>query len=69
MQKSLIVEGMSCQHCVETITDAFNDQSGVYKVGVDLDKKEVKIEYDEEKITLKQISSRILDLGFKLIED
>ena len=68
-QKILTVEGMTCQHCVKTITDALNGQSGVYKVGVDLDKREVKIEYDEEKTTLKQISGRIVDLGFELLKD
>ena len=66
---TLTVEGMTCQHCVKTITDALNGQSGVYKVEVHLDKREVKIEYDEEKTTLKQISSRIVDLGFELLED
>ena len=68
-QETLTVEGMTCQHCVKTITDALNGQSGVYKVGVDLDKREVKIEYDEEKTTLKQISGRIVDLGFELLKD
>ena len=37
-QETLTVEGMTCQHCIKTITDALNGQSGVYKVGVDLDK-------------------------------
>ena len=68
-QETLTVEGMTCQHCVKTITDALNGQSGVYKVGVDFDKREVKIEYDEEKTTLKQISGRIVDLGFELLKD
>ena len=68
-QETLIVEGMTCQHCVKTITDALNGQSGVYKLEIHFDKKEVKIEYDEEKTTLKQISSRIVDLGFELLKD
>ena len=68
-QETLTVEGMTCQHCVKTITDTLNGQSGVYKVGVDLDTREVKIEYDEEITTLKQISSRIVDLGFELLKD
>jgi copper ion binding protein len=68
-QKTLTVEGMTCQHCVKTITDALNGLSGVYKVEVHLNKREVKIEYDEEITTLKQISSRIIDLGFELLKD
>ena len=68
-QKTLKVEGMTCQHCVKTITDELNGQSGVYKVEVQLDKREVKIEYDEEKTTLKQVSSRIVGLGFELLKE
>ena len=68
-QETLTVEGMTCQHCIKTITDALNGQSGVYKLEIHFDKKEVKIEYDEEKTTLKQISSRIVDLGFELLKD
>ena len=68
-KKTLKVEGMTCQHCVKTITDELNGQSGVYKVEVQLDKREVKIEYDEEKTTLKQVSSRIVGLGFELLKE
>jgi len=69
MQESLTVEGMTCQHCVKTITDGLNVKVGIYKVEVYLDKKEVQIEYDEEKINLEQIYSRIRALGFELMKD
>ena len=69
MQESLKVEGMTCQHCVKTITDGLNDKAGIYKVEVHLDKKEVEIEYNEEKINLEQIYSRIRALGFELVKD
>ena len=69
MQESLKVEGMTCQHCVKTITDGLNDKAGIYKVEVHLDKKEVEIEYNEEKINLEQIYSRIRALGFELVND
>ena len=49
IQESLKVEEMTCQHCIETITDALNDESGVFKVGIDIDKKRVKIDYDKKK--------------------
>ena len=51
IQESLKVEGMTCQHCVETITAALKDKSGVFRVGVDIDKKRVEIDYDEKKPT------------------
>ncbi|MCX8584026.1 MULTISPECIES: heavy-metal-associated domain-containing protein [unclassified Gilliamella] len=40
----LIVDNMSCQHCVKTITKAINDIDPKAKVTVDLAKHEVDIE-------------------------
>jgi copper chaperone len=36
-QRTYIVDGMSCQHCQATITDAVQRVSGVSAVEVDLD--------------------------------
>ena len=68
-QKSLKVEGMTCQHCVQTITNSLKGKTGIEMVGVNIDKKEVKIEYDEEKITLEIIFSEITALGFEIVEN
>ena len=40
----LIVDDMSCQHCVKTITKAINDIDPKAKVTIDLAKHEVDIE-------------------------
>ncbi|OCG06679.1 hypothetical protein A9G13_10505 [Gilliamella sp. wkB178] len=40
----LIVDNMSCQHCVKAITKAINDIDPKAKVTVDLAKREVNIE-------------------------
>jgi copper chaperone len=66
IQESLKVEGMTCKHCVETITDALGIIIGINKVAVDLDKKEVQIDYNEEETNLKKISVKIVELGFEL---
>ena len=65
-QESLKVEGMTCQHCVETITEALGTIVGTNKITVDLDKKEVKIDYNEEETNLKEISVKIVEAGFEL---
>ena len=65
-QESLKVEGMTCQHCVETITEALGTIVGTNKVAVDLDKKEVQIDYNEEETNLKDISDKIVEMGFEL---
>ena len=65
-QELLKVEGMTCQHCVETITEALWAIVGTNKVTVDLDKKEVQIDYNEEETNLKEISDKIIEVGFEL---
>ena len=68
-KESLNVEGMTCQHCVQTITDALGKIDGTNKVAVDLDKKEVQVDYNEEKTNLQEISDKIVEVGFELVKN
>jgi copper chaperone len=65
-QESLKVEGMTCQHCVEIITEGLGAIVGTNKIAVDLDKKEVQINYNEQETNLKEISFKIIEMGFEL---
>ena len=70
MTKELLkVEGMTCQHCVKTITDALEKIAGTNKVAVDLDKKEVQVDYNGEKTNLQEISDKIVEVGFELVKN
>ena len=68
-QESLKVDGMTCQHCVQTITDALGEIAGTNKVAVDLDKKEVQVDYNEEETNLQEISDKIVETGFELVKN
>ena len=57
---------MTCQHCVETITDALNNITGLNTVNVDLVKKEVSVKFDENETDLRKISDKIIEVGFEL---
>ena len=57
---------MTCQHCVETITETLGVIVGTSKVAVDFEKKEVQIDYNEEETNLKEISDKIIEMGFEL---
>ena len=57
---------MTCQHCVETITDALNNITGLNTVNVDLVKKEVSVKFNENETELKKISDKIIEVGFEL---
>jgi copper chaperone len=68
-QESLKVDGMTCQHCVQTITDALGEIAGTNKVAVDLDKKKVQVDYNEEETNLQEISDKIVEVGFELLKN
>ena len=63
------VDGMTCGHCVETVTQAVQSLQGIQKVTVDLDKKQVALDYDEQKIGLASISAKITEVGFEVKEN
>ncbi|MEK5037390.1 copper chaperone CopZ [Sporosarcina sp. FSL K6-3457] len=65
MKEILKVEGMSCNHCVNSIETSVGELTGVSSVKVDLGSKEVAVEFDGA-ATLAQIKETIEDQGFDL---
>ena len=63
----LAVEGMSCDHCRQSISKAVGDIAGVSKVEVDLDKKEVVVDFNEDQTNLQAISLTISESGFEVV--
>ncbi|NLI92459.1 MAG: copper chaperone CopZ [Peptococcaceae bacterium] len=67
MEKTVLnVEGMSCNHCVNSIQKAVGALEGVSKVDVDLAGKTVSVEYEKEKITVETIKETIDDQGYEV---
>ncbi|MBW7572044.1 copper chaperone CopZ [Caproiciproducens faecalis] len=68
MEKILFnVNGMSCEHCVRSITKAVSALSGIGGVSVSLDAKTVEVEYDPAKSSPDQIKSEIEDQGYDVV--
>lgn len=44
MKKKILIEGMSCQHCVNHVKEALEEISGVKTVNVDLGNKNAVVE-------------------------
>ena len=65
-QETIKVEGMTCQHCVQTITEALNNITGLNTVNVDLVNKEVSVKFNENETKLKKICDKIIEVGFEL---
>ena len=69
MQKVLKVEGMTCQHCIQTVTETVGKIKGVEQVDISLEQKEVTIDFDELRTQTEVISAQIIEAGFEVIEN
>ncbi len=67
MQKVLKVEGMTCQHCVQTVSETVGKIVGVEKVEVSLEQKEVTVDFDESQTQVDEISAQIVEAGFEVM--
>ena len=66
MTSVLKVKGMSCQHCVMSVTKALNQLEGVQNIQVDLEKREVR--FDNVKgVAAEQIAKAIVDAGYEVV--
>lgn len=61
------IDGMSCQHCVKTVTDAMVDLDGVSQVKVNLKKGEAKIKFEKGRLDLEQLKTAIVTAGFEFV--
>jgi copper ion binding protein len=66
MATVLKVKGMSCQHCVMSVTKALSQLEGIKNVQVDLAKAEVRFD-NTKSITSGQIQKAITDAGYEVI--
>ncbi|MGP0629692.1 heavy-metal-associated domain-containing protein [Nitrospina sp. 32_T5] len=65
--ETLKVDGMTCGHCVETVSKAVSSIPGVSKVDVDLEKNRVAVDFDENQTALADIKSKITDVGYEVV--
>ena len=66
MEKEVLkVNGMSCTHCKKSIENALKE-IGVSGT-VNLEAKNVAVEYDKQKVSLKKIISEIEDQGYEIV--
>lgn len=57
----LKIEGMSCQHCVNSVKRTLESLNGVEHVDVSLEKNEANVEYDEQKTNPDMLVKSIND--------
>ena len=66
MNKILNVDGITCEHCVDTIKEAVGILVGVFSVDVDIEKKQVDVEFDEKLAKPEDLIHKIEEVGFEV---
>jgi copper chaperone len=61
-QATLQVNGMSCQHCVNSVEKALKQIGAVGQV--DLKANSVAVEFDESKLSLEKVKEAIEEQGY-----
>jgi copper chaperone len=61
------IQGMSCQHCVMSVTKALGTIAGIKNLKVDLVKGEATFE-NTQNVPLSAIRKAVEDAGYKLVE-
>lgn len=64
---TLKVEGMSCNHCVQSVERSVGELAGVDDVKVNLAEGKVAVKFDEAKVTRAQIEEVIDDQGYTVV--
>jgi copper ion binding protein len=66
MPSTIKVKGMSCQHCVMSVTKALNQLDGIKNVQIDLTKGEVRFDNMKE-VASNRIAKAIEEAGYEVI--
>ena len=67
MASMIKVKGMSCQHCVMSVTKALGQLEGIKNVQIDLAKGEVRFENTKE-IASGRIENAVTDAGYQVVQ-
>lgn len=66
MKKKLLVEGMTCGHCVNHVKEALNELTGVTNADVNSDSKTAILEATSE-IKDEEIKAAIEEVGYEVV--
>ena len=66
MNKILNVDGITCEYRVDTIKGVVGILVGVWRVDVDIEKKQVVVEFDETITKPEDLIDKIEEVGFEV---
>ena len=62
--ETIQVEGMNCDHCKHAVETALTELDGVSTADVSLEAGNVKVDFDDDKVTIPQMKDAIEDQGY-----
>ena len=65
---TLKVQGMTCQHCVRSVTQALESQDGVKSAAVDLQAGRASVDFDESRVTPRELANAVAEEGYEAEE-
>ncbi|MEN6552457.1 MAG: copper ion binding protein [Methanobacterium sp.] len=66
-QETINVEGMSCMHCQMRVKKAVEAVEGVQRVDVNLQTKQVTVDYEEGKANIEKVKEAVKEAGYEPI--
>lgn len=66
MKKTIIIEGMSCNHCVMVVKNTLSGIEGISQVDVELDNRRAIVE--GEAISDEILKEKIEEAGYNVVE-
>lgn len=63
-ETTLTLPDMSCNHCVQRITQTLTNMAGVISIHVDLPTKTASFSYDQEVLQLEAIEAELAETGY-----
>ena len=64
---TLQIEGMSCQHCVQAVTEALTSLPGVRSVKVDLSQDRAVVKFAAKQVEVSQMKDVVNQAGFQFV--
>jgi len=66
-QETIKVEGMSCMHCQMRVKKAVEAIEGVQRADVNLQTKQVTVDFEEGKENLEKVKDAVREAGYEPI--
>ena len=67
--RSFNVQGMTCQACVSRVEGALTNVPGVAEARVDLTRREAKVIYNDNQLSLEDLQAAVEAIGYQLFDE